>query len=180
MQESRRGNVGDRKFDHVGLIKARVDLPEKGTTPESGGGTATQSRAVVTAATLAPLADSQPPRRLCKREPGLQAVPPQSLERVRKAIPGEPPAMTGGVLIAVWLRWTRAKRRRAEEQLLFDPPPDARLLGTALANDQKQKLRRAFLEIDPADAHQRGLLLRVKWRGDRGRSPNDEIRNPKE
>ena len=55
--------------------KARVDLPEKGTTPESGGGTATKSRAVVTAATLAPLADSQPPRRLCKREPGHPSGP---------------------------------------------------------------------------------------------------------
>jgi hypothetical protein len=30
-----------RKVDHVGLTKARVDFPEKGTTPESGGGTAT-------------------------------------------------------------------------------------------------------------------------------------------
>jgi hypothetical protein len=48
--------------------------------------------------------------------------------------------MTGGFSLAVWLRWTRAKRRRAEEQLLDDPPPTARLLGTALANDQKQRL----------------------------------------
>src|SRR5688572_19832745 len=95
--------------------KARRWVPEKGTTPESGGGTATMSRVVVTAATLAPLADSQPPRRLCKKENrDTQAVPPQSLERVRQAPSGQPPAMTGGVLIAVWLRWTRARQRRAE------------------------------------------------------------------
>ena len=38
LKESRRGNVGDVEVDHVGPIKARVDFPEKGTTPESGGG----------------------------------------------------------------------------------------------------------------------------------------------
>jgi len=59
--------------------------------------------------------------------------------------------MTGGVLIAVWLRWTRAKRRRAEaggrtflsailKSESLDPQPTARLLGTALANDQKHQL----------------------------------------
>src|SRR2546429_4460293 len=78
--------------------KARVDLPEKGTTPESGGGTATKSRAVVTAAALAPLADSQPPRRLCKREPGHPSGPTAVARARAHRLSGKPPAMTGGVL----------------------------------------------------------------------------------
>jgi len=81
------------------------------------------------------------PDACAKENRDTQAVPPQSLERVRTAIPGQPPAMTGGFSLAVWLRWTRAKRRRAEEHLLFDPPPTARLLGTALVKDQKQPLK---------------------------------------
>src|SRR3954451_8772908 len=54
-------------LDHVGLTKARVEFPEKGTTPESGGGTASMSRAVVTAATLASLPISATPTPVQKR-----------------------------------------------------------------------------------------------------------------
>jgi hypothetical protein len=85
-QESRRCNVDDRNFDHVGPTKARVDFPEKGTTPESGGGTATQSRAVVTTATLASLPILSHPDACAKENRDTQAVPPQSLERVRNAL----------------------------------------------------------------------------------------------
>jgi len=66
--------------------KARVDFPEKGTTPESGGGTATKSRCG---------RDSRQARTSCrffatptpvqKENRDTQAVPPQSLERVRTA-----------------------------------------------------------------------------------------------
>src|SRR4051812_48422649 len=109
MQESRRSNVDDGNFDHVGprYEKARVDFPEKGTTPESGGGTATMSRAVVTAATLASLPILSHPDACAKENRDTQAVPPQSLEPVRLATLAKPRAMTGGFSHAVWLRWTR-------------------------------------------------------------------------
>lgn len=60
-------------------------------------------------------ADLSHPDACAKENRDTQAVPPQSLERVRQALLAQPPAMTGGFSLAVWLRWTRAKRRRAEE-----------------------------------------------------------------
>src|SRR5436305_1148990 len=132
--------------------KARVDFPEKGTTPESGGGTATMSRFGRDSRKRSHLCRSQPPRRLCKREPGHPSGPTAVARARAQAIPGKPPAMTEGSQLLFRLRWTRDETATCGSgkadipvRQPFDPPPGARLLGTALANDQKQSLKPCVL-----------------------------------
>jgi hypothetical protein len=86
MEQGRRLRTGIRcgQGSSKPLLIGGDGFPEKGTTPESGGGTATQSRAVVTTATLASLPILSHPDACAKENRDTQAVPPQSLERVRK------------------------------------------------------------------------------------------------
>ena len=132
-------------------------FPEKGTTPESGGGTATQSRAVVTAAKLAPLADSQPPRRLCKKRTGT-ASGPTAVARARAQSHSwqatrDDWRRSHSCFVAMDSSETAtcgSGRADTPVRQPFDPPPTARLLGTALVMIKKQPLKTVrFLKLRP-------------------------------
>jgi len=113
--------------------------------------------AVVTAARLAPLADSQPPRRLCKKRTGT-ASGPTAVARARAQSHSwqatrDDWRRSHSCFVAMDSSETAtcgSGRADIPVRQPFDPPPTARLLGTALVMIKKQPLKTVrFLKLRP-------------------------------